>query len=92
MGKLEDIEKKIELLEKDIEKLKSSPQDEKVINGRAIERVGKEFKSWVEEIQKERLKRLKDTKKMSFEKIVSMIPKHNSANKIKEDLIKFKFE
>ncbi len=92
MGKLESIEDKIEKLEGDIEKLKSYFSDDKITKTGVTERVGKGFKDWVGEIQKERLKRLIDDKKISFEKIVSMIPKYNFSEKMKEDLVKFKFK
>ncbi len=57
-----------------------------------IIRVDKKFKEWVEEIQRERLRRLTDAKKTSSRKITSMIPKHNSAKRMREDLINFKFK
>lgn len=57
-----------------------------------IIRVDKEFSNWIKEIQKERLKRLIDTNKTSSRKITSMIPKHNSSKRMREDLINFKFK
>ncbi len=55
-------------------------------------RVDKKFKEWIEDIQRERLKRLIDTKKTSSRKLTSMIPKHNSSKRMKKDLINWDFE
>ncbi len=54
-------------------------------------RVAKEFNNEIEEIQKERLKRLIDTVRTPSRKITSMIPKHKVWGKIKEDIINHKF-
>ena len=50
-------------------------------------RVDREFNNQIEEIIKERLKRLIDTKKISSREITSLIPKHNSWKRMKEDMI-----
>ncbi len=55
-------------------------------------RVDKEFNNQIEEIIKERLKRLIDTSKISSRKITSLIPKHNSWKRMKEDIINRKFK
>lgn len=50
-------------------------------------RVDKRFNDEIEDIKKERLKRLKDTNKTSSRKITSMIPKHKFWKRIKEEII-----
>lgn len=55
-------------------------------------RVDREFNNQIEEIIKERLKRLIDSKKISSREITSMIPKHNSWKRMKEDMINRKFK
>lgn len=55
-------------------------------------RVDKEFSNQIEEIQKERLKRLIDTTKTPSRKITSMIPKHKFWKQFKKDIINYKFK
>ncbi len=54
-------------------------------------RVNKEFNDEIEDIKKERLKKLIDTTETPSRKITSMIPKHKFWKRIKEDIINHKF-
>ena len=92
MGKLEDIENKIKELEKDVKELKCYFSDDKIKKVDEAMRTDKGFWDWIEGIKKEKLKRLIDTTEVSSREITSMIPKHKSADKMREDLIKHNFK
>ena len=55
-------------------------------------RVDPEFNEEIEDIKRERLKRLIDVKASSSRKITSMIPKHNFWKRMKEDMINRKLK
>ncbi len=91
MGKLEDIENKIKELEKDMKELKCRFSDNQIKKIDEAMRVDRTFWDWIEDIKKERLKRLIDTKEISSREITSIIPKYKFADKMREDIIKHKF-
>ena len=66
------------------EKIKKTKADDTI-------RVDTEFNNQIGEIQKQRLKNLKDINKTSSRKVTSMIPKHKFWQKIKEDIIRWDF-
>ncbi len=61
------------------------------IKNQVIQRIDKRFSKEIEEIQKERLKKLIDTTKTSSRKITSLIPKHKFWDRMKKDIINLKF-